>query len=103
MADLGAMLRSHGVPQLPKKHGRGGQSALRFARLRLEKRHNYVTKVAGERALLPLSEPPTPFARRLFDGVSDGASFLRRARGGDNGAQLQHCVLYQTFACFLCF
>ena len=31
--------------ELPKKHGRGGQSALRFARLRLEKRHNYVTKV----------------------------------------------------------
>lgn len=27
---------------LPKKHGRGGQSALRFARLREEKRHNYV-------------------------------------------------------------
>lgn len=32
---------------LPKKHGRGGQSALRFARLRLEKRHNYVRKVCG--------------------------------------------------------
>lgn len=31
---------------LPKKHGRGGQSAVRFARLRLEKRHNYVRKVA---------------------------------------------------------
>lgn len=31
---------------LPKKHGRGGQSALRFARLRLEKRHNYLRKVA---------------------------------------------------------
>ena len=30
---------------LPKKHGRGGQSALRFARRRLEKRHNYVRKV----------------------------------------------------------
>jgi hypothetical protein len=30
---------------LPKKHGRGGQSALRFARLRMEKRHNYVRKV----------------------------------------------------------
>jgi peptide chain release factor subunit 1 len=27
-------------------NGRGGQSALRFARLRLEKRHNYVRKVA---------------------------------------------------------
>lgn len=31
---------------LPKKHGRGGQSALRFARLRMEKRHNYVRKIA---------------------------------------------------------
>lgn len=31
---------------LPKKHGRGGQSALRFSRLREEKRHNYVRKVA---------------------------------------------------------
>lgn len=33
------------VVDLPKKHGRGGQSALRFARLRLEKRHNYIRKV----------------------------------------------------------
>lgn len=32
--------------ELPRKHGRGGQSALRFARLRLEKRHNYVRKCA---------------------------------------------------------
>lgn len=31
---------------LPKKHGRGGQSALRFSRLRVEARHNYVRKVA---------------------------------------------------------
>lgn len=31
---------------LPKKHGRGGQSALRFARLREEKRHNYLRKVS---------------------------------------------------------
>ncbi|KAI3631705.1 hypothetical protein MIR68_010178 [Amoeboaphelidium protococcarum] len=31
---------------LPKKHGRGGQSAMRFARLRMEKRHNYIRKVA---------------------------------------------------------
>lgn len=39
------ILHKFGV-DLPKKHGRGGQSALRFARLRLEKRHNYVRKVA---------------------------------------------------------
>ena len=32
--------------ELPKKHGRGGQSALRFARLRMEKRHNYVRRCA---------------------------------------------------------
>jgi peptide chain release factor subunit 1 len=31
---------------LPKKHGRGGQSALRFARLRMEKRHNYLRKTS---------------------------------------------------------
>ncbi|RZC77196.1 hypothetical protein C5167_001379 [Papaver somniferum] len=31
---------------LPNKHGRGGQSVLRFARLRTEKCHNYVRKTA---------------------------------------------------------
>ncbi|KAI3994928.1 hypothetical protein MKX01_041337 [Papaver californicum] len=31
---------------LPYKHGRGGQSALRFSRLRTEKCHNYVRKTA---------------------------------------------------------
>jgi len=30
---------------LPKKHRRGGQSSVRFARLRVEARHNYLTKV----------------------------------------------------------
>ena len=34
-------------PDIP---GRGGQSALRFARLRMEKRHNYVRKV-GQHSL----------------------------------------------------
>jgi len=31
---------------LPKRHGRGGQSALRFARLRVEKRGTYLKKIA---------------------------------------------------------
>lgn len=31
--------------ELPKKHGRGGQSKNRFARIRMEKRHNYLRKV----------------------------------------------------------
>lgn len=34
--------------ELPKKHGRGGQSSVRFARLRIEKRHNYLRKVAEQ-------------------------------------------------------
>ena len=31
--------------QLPKKHGRGGQSAMRFARQRVEKRDAYISKI----------------------------------------------------------
>jgi peptide chain release factor subunit 1 len=31
--------------ELPKKHGRGGQSKNRFARIRMERRHNYLRKV----------------------------------------------------------
>ena len=34
------------ITSILQKHGRGGQSALRFARLRMEKRHNYVRKVS---------------------------------------------------------
>jgi len=34
------------VVDLPKKHGRGGQSAQRFGRIRMEKRQAYVRKVA---------------------------------------------------------
>lgn len=30
---------------MPKKHNKGGQSSVRFARLRVEKRHNYLRKV----------------------------------------------------------
>lgn len=38
--------------ELPKKHGRGGQSALRFARLRLEKRRNFLRRTAEVAAQL---------------------------------------------------
>lgn len=33
---------------LPKKHNKGGQSAVRFGRLRIEKRNNYMTKLCEE-------------------------------------------------------
>lgn len=45
--------------ELPKKHGRGGQSALRFARLRLEKRQNYVKKCAESASRLFTKENKT--------------------------------------------
>ena len=32
--------------ELPKKHSKGGQSAQRFGRIRLEKRHQYLKKCA---------------------------------------------------------
>ncbi|KAJ2712037.1 translation termination factor eRF1 [Coemansia spiralis] len=36
----------HFSVELPKKHGRGGQSAQRFGRIREEKRHHYIRKVS---------------------------------------------------------
>ena len=32
--------------ELPKKHSKGGQSSVRFARLRIEAKHNYLTKIS---------------------------------------------------------
>lgn len=57
---------------LPKKHGRGGQSALRFARLRLEKRHNFVRKV-GELATQMFINGDTPNITGLI--VAGSAEF----------------------------
>lgn len=46
---------------LPKKHGRGGQSSVRFARLRVEKRHNYMRKVAelAQQLFIPSGQVPS--------------------------------------------
>lgn len=56
---------------LPKKHGRGGQSALRFARLRMEKRHNYVRKVAEVAAQLFISVDKPNIAGLILAGSAD--------------------------------
>jgi len=65
---------------LPKKHGRGGQSALRFARLRLEKRHNYVRKVAEMATQLFVSNGQTPNVQGLvLAGSADFKSELMRS------------------------
>ena len=56
---------------LPKKHGRGGQSALRFARLRMEKRHNYVRKVAEVATQLFITNDKPNVAGLILAGSAD--------------------------------
>jgi len=56
---------------LPKKHGRGGQSALRFARLRLEKRHNYVRKCAELAVQFFISNDKANVAGLILAGLAD--------------------------------
>ena len=56
---------------LPKKHGRGGQSALRFARLRLEKRHNYVRKCAEMAVQFFISDNKCNVAGIVLAGSAD--------------------------------
>ncbi|KAI9558644.1 eukaryotic peptide chain release factor subunit 1 [Daphnia magna] len=57
--------------ELPKKHGRGGQSALRFARLRMEKRHNYVRKVAEVATQMFISNDKVTAAGLILAGSAD--------------------------------
>jgi peptide chain release factor subunit 1 len=56
---------------LPKKHGRGGQSALRFARLRLEKRHNYVRKCAEMAVQFFITDNKCNVAGMILAGSAD--------------------------------
>jgi len=77
---------------LPKKHGRGGQSALRFARLRLEKRHNYVRKVAEMATQLFVTDGCRPNIQGLvLAGSADFKSELMRSDLFDN--RLQNIVI----------
>ncbi len=65
---------------LPKKHGRGGQSALRFARLRLEKRHNYVRKVAELAVQFFIENDKVNVAGLVLAGSAD---FKQELNGSD--------------------
>ena len=64
---------------LPKKHGRGGQSALRFARLRLEKRHNYVRKVAEMAVQVFITNDKCNCAGLILAGSADFKTDLVRS------------------------
>jgi len=56
---------------LPKKHGRGGQSALRFARLREEKRHNYIRKVSEVAVQLFITNDKANITGMILAGSAD--------------------------------
>jgi peptide chain release factor subunit 1 len=64
---------------LPKKHGRGGQSALRFARLRTEKRHNYVRKVAETAVQCFITNDRCNVAGLIMAGSADFKTELRQS------------------------
>jgi peptide chain release factor subunit 1 len=57
--------------QLPKKHGRGGQSSVRFARLRVEKRHNYLRKVAETATQMFISNDRPNVSGLILAGSAD--------------------------------
>lgn len=76
---------------LPKKHGRGGQSALRFARLRLERRHNYVTKVAEMATLMFITNDRPNVAGLILAGSADFKTVLSESERFD--PRLQNVVL----------
>jgi len=59
---------------LPKKHRRGGQSSVRFARLREEARHNYLTKVS-EMASKEFINPETNKCRVSGIVIAGAAEF----------------------------
>ncbi|PSR94645.1 peptide chain release factor eRF/aRF, subunit 1 [Coniella lustricola] len=69
---------------LPKKHGRGGQSALRFARLREEKRHNYVRKVAELAVQNFITNDKTNVAGIILAGSADFKNDLNASDMFDN-------------------
>ncbi|VEL30582.1 unnamed protein product, partial [Protopolystoma xenopodis] len=64
---------------LPKKHGRGGQSALRFARLRIEKRHNYMRKVAETAVQMFISGDKVNVEGLVLAGIADFKSDLSQS------------------------
>ncbi|KAL6767844.1 ERF1 [Auxenochlorella protothecoides x Auxenochlorella symbiontica] len=76
---------------LPKKHGRGGQSALRFGRLRMEKRHNYVRKVAELAVQFFISADHPNVAGLVLAGSADFKTELSQSDMFD--ARLQAVIL----------
>ena len=79
---------------MPKKHGRGGQSALRFARLRMEKRHNYVRKVAETAVQCFIKDDKVCCANLILAGSAD---FKTELNGSDMFDQRLQVLFYHLY------
>lgn len=84
--------------------GRGGQSALRFARLRMEKRHNYVRKVAEVATQLFITNDKPNISGLILAGSADFKTELAQSDMFDQVMIFFVCIHfvcnYQMF-CFV--
>ncbi|KAJ1721287.1 translation termination factor eRF1, partial [Coemansia biformis] len=69
----------HFSVELPKKHGRGGQSAQRFGRIREEKRHHYVRKVAEQSVQLFITNDKANVAGLVLAGSAEFKNDLQKS------------------------
>jgi peptide chain release factor subunit 1 len=78
---------------LPKKHTKGGQSSIRFARLRVEARHNYVRKAAETATQVFITGAEANVTGLILAGCADFKNQLAQSDILDN--RLKNIVLAQ--------
>lgn len=86
--------------ELPKKHGRGGQSALRFARLRMEKRHNYLRKVAEMAVEMFIKNDKVTVTGLVLAGSAQFKTELGQSDMFDQRLQVSFFCVIQTISKF---
>jgi peptide subunit release factor 1 (eRF1) len=99
VSDLFQVLHKFTV-DLPKKHGRGGQSALRFARLRMEKRHNYVRKVAEVATQLFIIQDKPNVCGLILAGSADFKTELSQSDMFDPVNNISQNYFSRSIRCF---
>lgn len=82
--------------------GRGGQSALRFARLRMEKRHNYVRKVAEVAVQLFISNDKPNIAGLVLAGSADFKTELSQSDMFDPVSEFITVLICQMYLASIC-
>jgi peptide chain release factor subunit 1 len=83
---------------LPKKHTKGGQSSIRFARLRVEARHNYVRKVAETATNVFIQGTETTVTGLILAGSADFKIQLSQSDILDN--RLKNIILGTLDICY---